>query len=122
MKIIIAIFIFLLSTSAYAGISVCESGGKITSFTLRGDPISGCTYFDSGESYATSRNLLKTVPSKYLKLQGGQVIEMNAGEKTAVDAVETARENQAKADREAPINAIQTVEDVKAYLKTLAGN
>lgn len=84
-------FCFLISNTAQAGISVCDDGnGKVASFSLRGNPIQGCEYYDNGQNISEAqdtaiRTLLKTVPQRYLKMINGFPAEMSPQEKVDVD-------------------------------------
>lgn len=84
----------LISNVAFAGISVCrdEATNKVTNFSLRGNPLEGCHYFDvpgvSEQDYENLRTLLKTVDRRYLKMIGTtilSVMEMSPPEKVSVD-------------------------------------
>lgn len=100
------ILMLLISGNVYAGISVCGDETKVTSFSLRGNPIDGCEYYDYGQNitgteYDQIKTLLKTVPMQHLKMSNGVPVEMSEAEKTAVNdamAAEnvTARRTQAK--------------------------
>ena len=83
--------ILALSSPAFAGISVCDDGnGKVASFSLRGNPIEGCEYYDNGQNISEAQDtalmtLLKTVPQRYLKMINGFPAEMSPQEKVDVD-------------------------------------
>ena len=90
MKSILFAILFLASTNAYAGISVCHENGKVTNFSLRGNQIQGCEFYDAGQNINETqdtaiRTLLKTVEKRYLKMINGFPFEMSPQEKVAVD-------------------------------------
>ena len=97
---LIFIIILLATSTSYAGISVCRNDqtNEVTNYSLRGNPLSGCHYFDipgvNETDYNNLRNLLKTVPTYHIKMTGttiGSIQEMSAAEKTAVnDAIAAA--------------------------------
>lgn len=90
-KIILLIILLTISTNAYAGISVCYNpDNTVKEFILRGNVIPNCDYYDVGlnvtqAKYDIVRNLLQTVPVKYLKKLGAYPVEMSSSEKVAVD-------------------------------------
>ncbi len=91
MKKLLFLILILASTKAYAGISVCSDGnGKVTNFSLRGNPIKGCEWYDNGQNISEAqdtaiRTLLKTVDQRYLKMINGFPAEMSPQEKVDVD-------------------------------------
>lgn len=90
-QLLIISYFLIFSTSAYAGISVCsDSSGNVTSHQLRGGAIEGCEYYDVGQSISQEqddalRTLLKTVPTRYLKMKNGFPVEMVPQEQVLVD-------------------------------------
>jgi len=89
--ILILITLLLIPSVANAGISVCfDVDNAVKEFSLRGNPLSGCTYYDAGQNvtqvkYDTVRNLLQAVDRRYLKKLGNDPVEMSPAEKVAVD-------------------------------------
>lgn len=91
MKTLIFAILFLASTNAYAGISVCFDGnGAVTQMSLSSPPQEGCDYYDVGNGINQAqddliREIIKTVPQRYIKKVNGFPFEMSPAEKVAVD-------------------------------------
>ena len=95
------IFLMLISTSAFAGQVVCSDGaGKITGYEASGQSITGCLYYDYGQTttqaqYDAVKTLFQTVPQKYIHVVLGSPIEMTAAEKAIFDSAAAASQDAA---------------------------
>jgi len=100
-KCVFLLMFLLIPSTAIATISVCPNkDGNISSFSLFGNPKSGCHNFMHGveSNFDTVKGLLKTVPDRYLLISGKNVIEIDQTQKNAVDQKIADDQAQAKAD------------------------
>jgi len=99
MRLLVALFLVLIATPAFAEDFVCvlTAGGTLTRYVASVDPTKiapspteTCTQVSKANTPA-QRTLLNTVPRKYLKASGGLLVEMDAAEKGTVDAAAAAK-------------------------------
>lgn len=127
---IVFLIITCLSLPLYAGQSVCPNGsGGVESYHPRGNPVSGCAYFDAGVNvdqteYDRIKTLFLTVPQQHIKIVNDVPEEMTSQEKTAVNDAEQAAAISAIDARmdlepllkDARDQATQAISDIDAYL------
>ncbi len=102
MKKLIFIILLLTTSQAFAGIPVCHDGsGKITFFSLSGNPKAGCLYFSDKDmaKYNEAKKLLKTNSRKYLKIVSGKLVELTAQEKIDLAIANTAAQKSIERTR-----------------------
>ena len=101
----------LFSNLAFAGISVCYNpDNTMKDFSLRGDQVQGCDYYQAGAKYDQVRTLLKTVERRYIKKLGSDPVEMSPAEKVAVDdALAATNETQYRTQQKGQFNGAQGV-------------
>lgn len=122
------IYIALLSLfclpQAFAGQSVCPNGtGGVSQYSARGNPISGCLYFDSGTNTTQTefdriKDLFKTIPQQHIKIVNSSPEEMTASEKTVVNDAMAA--SQTLSIRTAAKSEFDGFADNPLFLRALA--
>lgn len=124
LPIYIAVFSVLFLPQAFAGQSVCPNGtGGVSSYSSRGNPISGCLYFDAGTTttqaeYDRIKTLFKTVPQQHIKIVNDSPEEMTSQEKTAVnDAMASEQTASIRANAKAQLDGFS---DNPLFLRALA--
>lgn len=101
------ILFMLFSAPVFAGVNVCHTGKIVTHTSLRGS-IPGCESINAIGSdttiYDVVKNLIQTVPRKYLKwdaniITGSKLVEMSQFEKDVVDQAEADTQHQVLLNR-----------------------
>ena len=119
---IFAVLYMLSMSNIYAGISVCyNQDNTVKGFSLRGSQIQNCDYYDAGQNvtqakYDTVRNLLISIPMRYLKKLGNDPVQMSPAEQVTVDdAIAATVESQYRTGQKANFNGPRGV-----YLRAFA--
>jgi hypothetical protein len=119
-KFFLAFFIgfSIYSQVAEAAISICSSGGEITTFDTNGPPQQGCLIYslppNTQQEYDAAKALLETQPTRYLKILNGVLVEKSPAEKVGADDA-LAAQIQAKVTTDSRTGAKNSVDELSQH-------